>query len=192
MSGIPGGVWGFLIAVNVLVFVLGCFIDFFEIAFIVIPLLAPVAQKLGIDLVWFGIIIGMNMQTSFLTPPFGFALFYMRSVAPNGPWVDKPTGRTIAGVTTAQISRGGIAFIILQVIMVAIVVAFPWLSIGEGEVKIDTDKIGDSPAFAGLSEKKGGHKAPSQTASLADYNIFLRCWPIMKRSKVNSENCDQR
>ncbi|MGB3140664.1 MAG: TRAP transporter large permease subunit [Aestuariivirga sp.] len=141
MSGIPGGVWGFLIAVNALVFVLGCFIDFFEIAFIVIPLLAPVAQKLGIDLVWFGIIIGMNMQTSFLTPPFGFALFYMRSVAPNGPWVDKPTGRTIAGVTTAQIYRGGIAFIILQVIMVAIVVAFPWLSIGEGEIKIDTDKI---------------------------------------------------
>jgi TRAP-type mannitol/chloroaromatic compound transport system permease large subunit len=109
MSGIPGGVWGFLIAVNALVFVLGCFIDFFEIAFIIIPLLAPVAQKLGIDLVWFGIIIGMNMQTSFLTPPFGFALFYMRSVAPNGPWVDKPSGRTIAGVTTAQIYRGGIA-----------------------------------------------------------------------------------
>ena len=141
MTGLPGGVWGFLIAVNALVFVLGCFIDFFEIAFIVIPLLAPVAQKLGIDLVWFGIIIGMNMQTSFLTPPFGFALFYMRSVAPNGPWVDKPTGRTIAGVTTAQIYRGGVAFIILQLIMVAIVVAFPWLSIGKGEVKVDTDKI---------------------------------------------------
>jgi tripartite ATP-independent transporter DctM subunit len=141
MTGIPGGVWGFLIAVNGLVFVLGCFIDFFEIAFIVIPLLAPVAQKLGIDLVWFGIIIGMNMQTSFLTPPFGFALFYMRSVAPNGPWVDKPSGRTIAGVTTAQIYRGGIAFIILQVIMIAVVVSFPWLSIGEGEKKIDTDTI---------------------------------------------------
>ncbi|MEQ1524725.1 MAG: TRAP transporter large permease subunit, partial [Aestuariivirga sp.] len=141
MTGLPGGVWGFLIAVNALVFVLGCFIDFFEIAFIVIPLLAPVAQKLGIDLVWFGIIIGMNMQTSFLTPPFGFALFYMRSVAPNGPWVDKPTGRTIAGVTTAQIYRGGVAFIILQVIMVAIVIAFPWLSIGKGEIKVDTDKI---------------------------------------------------
>ena len=75
MTGLPGGVWGFLIAVNALVFVLGCFIDFFEIAFIVIPLLAPVAQKLGIDLVWFGIIIGMNMQTSFLTPPFGFRAF---------------------------------------------------------------------------------------------------------------------
>ncbi len=141
MTGLPGGEWGFLIAVNALVFVLGCFIDFFEIAFIVIPLLAPVAQKLGIDLVWFGIIIGMNMQTSFLTPPFGFALFYMRSVAPSAPWVDKPTGRTIAGVTTAQIYRGGVAFIILQLVMVAIVMAFPWLSIGEGEQKVDTNKI---------------------------------------------------
>ena len=141
MTGLPGGEWGFLLAVNVLVFVLGCFIDFFEIAFIVIPLLAPVAQKLGIDLVWFGIIIGMNMQTSFLTPPFGFALFYMRSVAPGAPWVDKSTGKTFAGVTTAQIYRGGVAFIILQLIMVAVVVAFPWLSIGAGEKKVDTDKI---------------------------------------------------
>jgi TRAP-type mannitol/chloroaromatic compound transport system permease large subunit len=139
--GLPGGVWGFLIAVNVLVFVLGCFIDFFEIAFIVIPLLAPVAQKLGIDLVWFGIILGMNMQTSFLTPPFGFALFYMRSVAPNGPWLDKVTGRTIDGVRTAQIYRGGIAFIMLQVIMIAVLVAFPWLSIGEGEKKVDIDNV---------------------------------------------------
>ena len=140
-TGLPGGEWGFLIAVNALVFVLGCFIDFFEIAFIVIPLLAPVAQKFGIDLVWFGIIIGMNMQTSFLTPPFGFALFYMRSVAPSGPWVDKPTGRTMAGVTTTQIYRGGVAFIILQLIMVAVVILFPWLSIGDGEKKIDTDTI---------------------------------------------------
>jgi len=99
-------------------------------------------KKYGlITLMWFGIIIGMNMQTSFLTPPFGFALFYMRSVAPSVPWVDKSTGRTIAGVTTAQIYRGGVAFIILQLIMVAIVMAFPWLSIGEGEKKVDTDKI---------------------------------------------------
>ncbi|MCX7346649.1 MAG: TRAP transporter large permease subunit, partial [Alphaproteobacteria bacterium] len=71
---VPGGVMGFLIAVNILVFILGCFIDFFEIAFIVVPLLAPVAAKLGIDLVWFGVLLGVNLQTSFLTPPFGFAL----------------------------------------------------------------------------------------------------------------------
>ncbi len=139
--GLPGGQWGFLIAVNVLVFILGCFIDFFEIAFIVIPLLAPVAAKLGIDLVWFGIILGMNMQTSFLTPPFGFALFYMRSVAPTGEWKDKATGKTFAGVTTAQIYKGGIAFIILQLIMVALVVSFPWLSVGEGPKKLDTENI---------------------------------------------------
>ena len=82
-TGLPGGEWGFLIAVNILVFILGCFIDFFEIAFIVVPLLAPVADKFGIDLVWFGVMLGVNMQTSFLTPPFGFALFYMRSVAPS-------------------------------------------------------------------------------------------------------------
>jgi TRAP-type mannitol/chloroaromatic compound transport system permease large subunit len=141
MTGLPGGIWGFLIAVNVLVFILGCFIDFFEIAFIVIPLLAPVAQKLGIDLVWFGIILGMNMQTSFLTPPFGFALFYMRSVAPSGNWVDKATGKTFAGVSTAQIYRGGVAFIILQLIMTAMVVGFPWLSIGAGAQKIDPSTI---------------------------------------------------
>jgi TRAP-type mannitol/chloroaromatic compound transport system permease large subunit len=141
MTGLPGGVWGFLFFVNVLVFILGCFIDFFEIAFIVIPLLAPVAQTLGIDLVWFGIILGMNMQTSFLTPPFGFALFYMRSVAPKGPWLDKVTGKTFAGVETTQIYRGGIAFIFLQLIMVAVVIAFPNLSITQGAAKIDPSTI---------------------------------------------------
>jgi TRAP-type mannitol/chloroaromatic compound transport system permease large subunit len=81
------------------------------------------------------------MQTSFLTPPFGFALFYMRSVAPNGLWKDKATGRMIDGVTTAQIYRGGISFILLQLIMIAVVVLFPWLAIGEGQKKIDTENI---------------------------------------------------
>jgi TRAP-type mannitol/chloroaromatic compound transport system permease large subunit len=101
--GIPGGVLGFMVAVNILVFVLGCFIDFFEIAFIVVPLLAPVAAKLGIDLVWFGVILGVNLQTSFLTPPFGFALFYMRSVAPVAAYIDKVTGLKISGISTTQI-----------------------------------------------------------------------------------------
>jgi TRAP-type mannitol/chloroaromatic compound transport system permease large subunit len=139
--GLPGGQWGFLLAVNVLVFILGCFIDFFEIAFIVIPLLAPVAQKLGIDLVWFGIILGMNMQTSFLTPPFGFALFYMRSVAPSAPYKDRVSGKMMDGVKTMQIYRGGVAFIIIQLIMVAVVIAYPWLSIGAGAKKIDIQNI---------------------------------------------------
>jgi TRAP-type mannitol/chloroaromatic compound transport system permease large subunit len=128
-TALPGGEWGFLIAVNILVFILGCFIDFFEIAFIVVPLLAPVAEKFGIDLVWFGIVLGVNLQTSFLTPPFGFALFYMRSVAPSAPWFDKVSKRTIAGVSTLQIYRGAVSFIILQSIMIVVVLAFPQLSI---------------------------------------------------------------
>jgi tripartite ATP-independent transporter DctM subunit len=126
--GLPGGMWGFLLVVNILVFVLGCFIDFFEIAFIVVPLLAPVAAKLGIDLIWFGVILGVNLQTSFLTPPFGFALFYMRSVAPVGSYTDKVTGRTIAGIATTQIYRGAVAFILLQAVMIAVVVMFPGIA----------------------------------------------------------------
>jgi hypothetical protein len=148
----PGGALGFLIVVNLLVFILGCFIDFFEIAFIVIPILAPVAEKLlpallpGVPvdavMVWFGVIIAMNLQTSFLTPPFGFALFYLRSVAAKSDYKDRITGATIPAVTTAQIYKGSIAFIVLQLIMVGAIIAFPNLVIGgidEG-VKIDADK----------------------------------------------------
>ena len=82
LTSLPGGAVGFLIVVNLLVFFLAFFLDFFEIAFIIIPLLAPVAQKLGIDLVWFGVLLGVNMQTSFMHPPFGFALFYLRGDRP--------------------------------------------------------------------------------------------------------------
>ncbi|MEO7939870.1 MAG: TRAP transporter large permease subunit, partial [Burkholderiaceae bacterium] len=130
---LPGGQLGFLLVVNLLVFVLGMFIDFFEIAFIVVPLLAPVAHKLGIDLIWFGIILAMNLQTSFLTPPFGFALFYLRSVAPKNDYADDITGKRIAGVTTGQIYKGSIAFIILQVIMVAFIVFNPGIVTGNLE-----------------------------------------------------------
>jgi TRAP-type mannitol/chloroaromatic compound transport system permease large subunit len=137
---LPGGSWGFLIAVSILVFILGCFIDFFEIAFIVVPLLAPVAEKLGIDLVWFGILLGVNLQTSFLTPPFGFALFYMRSVAPVKEYLDKITGKTIAGIETTQIYRGAVHFIIIQLFVLALVMMFPSLSITE-QVKIDTNNV---------------------------------------------------
>ena len=127
---VPGGVIGFLIVVNLLVFILGMFIDFFEIAFIVIPLLAPVAEKMGIDLIWFGVIIAMNLQTSFLTPPFGFALFYLRSVAPKKDYTDRITGRLIPAVTTSQIYKGSIAFIVIQVVMVGIIMAYPQLVSG--------------------------------------------------------------
>ena len=124
---LPGGQLGFLIAVNLLVFILGCFIDFFEIAFIVIPLLLPVADKMGINLVWFGVVIAMNLQTSFLTPPFGFALFYLRSVAARFDYNDRVTNECIPAVTTAQIYQGSFVFITLQLVMLAAVIAFPTL-----------------------------------------------------------------
>jgi tripartite ATP-independent transporter DctM subunit len=122
---LPGGQLGFLLVVNLLVFVLGMFIDFFEIAFIVVPLLVPVATKLDINLIWFGIILAMNLQTSFLTPPFGFALFYLRSVAARSDYNDVVTGERIKAVTTAQIYKGSIAFIFLQIIMVSVIVLNP-------------------------------------------------------------------
>ncbi|GAB6050522.1 TRAP transporter large permease subunit [Hydrogenophilus islandicus] len=124
---LPGEALGFLIFVNVLVFILGMFLDFFEISFIVLPLLAPVAEHLGIDLVWFGVLIGVNLQTSFLTPPFGFALFYLRSVAPAKHYTDPVTQKTIAPITTWEIYKGVIPFILLQVAMVAAVMIWPQL-----------------------------------------------------------------
>jgi tripartite ATP-independent transporter DctM subunit len=112
LSNLPGGKVGFLIVSMAAVFFLGFFIDFFEIAFIVIPLFVPVAQQLGIDLVWYGVVLGANLQTSFLTPPFGFALFYLRGVAPKE-------------VATTDIYRGVIPFILLQLLVVVLIIAFP-------------------------------------------------------------------
>ena len=127
LEGLPGGELGFLIVVNVLVFFLAFFLDFFELSFIVLPLLAPVADKLGIDLIWFGILMAVNMQTSFMHPPFGFALFYLRSVAPTMPYKDHVTGKTTEPVTTGQIYWGAIPFVIIQIVMVALIIAFPQL-----------------------------------------------------------------
>ena len=110
--GLPGGIVGFLIFVNAIVFVLAFFLDFFEIAFILLPLLGPVAHKLGIDMVWFAVLIGVNMQTSFMHPPFGFALFYLRSVAPKE-------------IRTSDIYWGAVPFVVIQLIMVGLVIAFP-------------------------------------------------------------------
>ncbi len=151
---LPGGQLGFLLVVNLLVFILGCFIDFFEIAFIVVPILAPVADKMGIDLIWFGVILAMNLQTSFLTPPFGFALFYLRSVAAKKDYNDRVTGERIPAVTTTQIYKGSIAFIILQLIMVATVIAYPELVSG-GIAKtelIDADKALEDAAPPPMDE----------------------------------------
>ena len=114
LTNLPGGVVGLLIVANLTIFILGFFIDFFEIAFIILPLLVPAATILGIDLVWFGVMIGMNLQTSFLTPPFGFALFYLRGVAP-------------PELTTAQIYKGAIPFIGIQLIGLLLIILFPEL-----------------------------------------------------------------
>jgi TRAP-type mannitol/chloroaromatic compound transport system permease large subunit len=125
LLALPGGEYGFLIVVTIIIFILGCFLDFFEIAFILVPLLGPVAEKLGIDLIWFGLILGINLQASFLTPPFGFALFYLRSIAPDKEWLDEVTGRRFPGIRTADIYRGALPFIGIQVVVIALVIAFP-------------------------------------------------------------------
>jgi TRAP-type mannitol/chloroaromatic compound transport system permease large subunit len=141
LTSLPGGQLGFLIVVNVLIFVLAFFLDFFELSFIIVPLIGPVAEKLGIDLIWFGVLLGVNMQTSFMHPPFGFALFYLRSVAPNNEYVDKLTRKTIAPVTTMQIYWGAVPFVIIQVLMVGLIIAFPGIVSRDKEEKIDLDKV---------------------------------------------------
>src|SRR5450830_487012 len=114
LTSLPGGTVGFLVVVNLLFFVLAFFLDFFELAFILVPLVGPVANKLGIDLIWFGVLLGVNMQTSFMHPPFGFALFYLRSVAPKE-------------VKTSDIYWGAIPFVLIQIFMVGLIIAFPRL-----------------------------------------------------------------
>jgi tripartite ATP-independent transporter DctM subunit len=140
LTGLPGGATGFLIVVNILVFVLAFFLDFFELAFIVVPLLGPAAEHLGIDLVWFGVLLGINMQTAFMHPPFGFSLFFLRSVAPKAAYRDRITGATMAPVTTAQIYWGAIPFVLIQIIMIALTIAFP------GVVSRDLAKPTTAPA----------------------------------------------
>jgi GntP family gluconate:H+ symporter len=142
LTSLPGGQIGFLIVVNVLTFVLAFFLDFFELAFIIVPLLAPVAEKLGIDLIWFGVLLGVNMQTSFMHPPFGYALFYLRSVAPAKEYLDKISGKRIAPITTGQIYWGAVPFVVIQVIMVGLVLGFPGLVTGNIEhSSVDPSKV---------------------------------------------------
>jgi tripartite ATP-independent transporter DctM subunit len=130
LTSLPGGQVGFLVFVNAFIFVVAFFLDFFEIAFIIIPLLAPAADKLGIDLIWFGVLICANIQTSFMHPPFGFALFYLRGIAP-------------PSIRTADIYWGAIPWVFLQVILVVIVIFWPgsvtyWIDKGTG---VDPSKI---------------------------------------------------
>jgi tripartite ATP-independent transporter DctM subunit len=141
LTGLPGGQLGFLIVVNLLFFCLAFFLDFFELAFILVPLVAPVADKLGIDLIWFGVLLSVNMQTSFMHPPFGFALFYLRSVAPAKPFRDVVTGKATEPVTTGQIYWGAVPFVIIQVLMVTLILAFP------GIVSVETKVSGGDTAL---------------------------------------------
>lgn len=140
---LPGGEWGFLIFVSLFTFLLAFFLDFFELAFIIVPLLGPVADKMGIDLIWFGVLLAVNMQTSFMHPPFGFALFFLRSVAPKEDYTDSVTGQHIKRVTTGDIYWGSVPFIIIQVLMVATVLIFPGLvtHYKQGQVLLDESTI---------------------------------------------------
>ena len=181
LVGLPGGQLGFLIVVNLLVFFLAFFLDFFELSVIVIPLLGPAAEKLGIDLIWFGVLLGVNMQTSFMHPPFGFALFYLRSVAPAKDYVDRVTGNMISRITTGQIYWGAVPFVLIQIIMVGLVILFPQMVMvyKSGESKIDPTKIeviiqqeetpaagsGAAPAYPGQEPEKKGE---DQDKSLQD------------------------
>lgn len=139
LSGLPGGQVGFLIAVNIFVFFLAFFLDFFEIAFIILPLLGPVAHKLGIDMVWFGVLLCVNMQTSFMHPPFGFALFYLRGIADtlfkNGALPKK--------VESRDIYLGAVPWVIMQLLLVAIVIFFPQTVTVflDKEKVVDIDKV---------------------------------------------------
>ena len=136
-AALPGGQIGFLLFVNALIFLLGCFLDFFEIAFILLPLLLPVLKEMDINLIWFGVMVAMNLQTSFLTPPFGFALFYLRSVAAKTDYVDRVTKAKIPALQTGDIYKGAIAFVALQIIMVAAILYKPEIvTYGLGEVKV--------------------------------------------------------
>jgi TRAP-type mannitol/chloroaromatic compound transport system permease large subunit len=153
LSSLPGGQVGFLIVVNLLFFGLAFFLDFFELAFILVPLVGPVAEKMGIDLIWFGVLLSVNMQTSFMHPPFGFALFYLRSVAPKK-------------VKTSDIYWGAVPFVGIQVIMVALIIVFPsMISVANKtdmkeqiELNIDmgTDSAAEIPSFDFSAETSSG------------------------------------
>ena len=154
---------------------LAFFLDFFELAFIVIPLLGPAAEKLGIDLIWFGVILGVNMQTSFMHPPFGFALFYLRSVAPRERIIDRVTGKRTEGVTTGQIYWGAVPFVVIQVIMVLLVIMFPAMvmhykgaasTIDPNKVKIEIPQLEMPPPldFESAAGQSATKKSPGAAA----------------------------
>jgi len=196
LTGLPGGQMGFLIVVSLLTFGLAFFLDFFELAFIIVPLIGPVADKMGIDLIWLGVLLAVNMQTSFMHPPFGFALFYLRSVAPKNDYRDKVTGKTIAKVTTGQIYWGSIPFIVIQLIMVVVVLLYPGIvthykadrpEINVEDIKIDAGNFGGYGSGGGYGDTAKlydgdgasaggeGSSAPAPAApSDEDYNAMFK------------------
>jgi tripartite ATP-independent transporter DctM subunit len=159
LMGLPGGQTGFLIAVNIFIFFLAFFLDFFEIAFIILPFLAPVADKLGIDLVWFGVMICVNMQTSFMHPPFGFALFYLRGISDtlfkNGALPRK--------VESSDIYLGAIPWVVMQLVLVAIVIFFPQTV----TVFLDKPKVVDVESATQLLQGMGGKTNDAAQAAAA-------------------------
>jgi tripartite ATP-independent transporter DctM subunit len=180
LKSLPGGFYGFLILINLAVFLLAFFLDFFELAFIVIPLLKPAAEAIFTTdptalaiahsfnltndaeikkamIVWFGVMLGVNMQTSFMHPPFGFALFYLRSVAPKLPYHDRVTGKLTEPVTTGQIYWGAVPFVIIQLIMVTLVMLSPSMVISK---KPERPAVDPTKAMEQLNSLGGGIGAP--------------------------------
>ena len=167
LSSLPGGQVGFLIVVNLLFFGLAFFLDFFELAFILVPLVGPVAEKMGIDLIWFGVLLSVNMQTSFMHPPFGFALFYLRSVAPKK-------------VKTSDIYWGAVPFVGIQVIMVALIIIFPsMISVAnktdmKEQIELNIDMGSDSAA------EMPSVDFSAETSSGSDLKLDFSVEPIKK------------
>jgi len=190
LTSVPGGQIGFLIVVNLLIFFLAFFLDFFELSFIVVPLVAPVADKIGIDLIWFGVLLGVNMQTSFMHPPFGFALFFLRSVAPAKEYTDKLTKKLIQPITTMQIYWGAVPFVIIQIIMVGLIIAFPAIvSSGlDKEEKVDLDKVtlevqAEAPRAAASEPSMGELAAPGGDEKRADDDPMKAMQDTMDKAK---------
>jgi TRAP-type mannitol/chloroaromatic compound transport system permease large subunit len=187
LTGLPGGVTGFLIVVNLLIFFLAFFLDFFELSFIVVPLLAPVADKLGVDLIWFGVLLGVNMQTSFMHPPFGFALFYLRSVAPAKEYTDRVTKKLLSPVTTMQIYWGAVPFVLIQIIMVGLIIFFPAIVTGglDKAEKIDMNKVMQE---MNRDLQKAQPAAPAASGGVPD--VMLN--PVQEQAREQKADADEQ
>ncbi|WP_313353095.1 TRAP transporter large permease subunit [Paracoccus sp. (in: a-proteobacteria)] len=155
LVSLPGGEMGFVFFVAALIFFLAFFLDYFELAFIIVPLLVMPAKAIGIDLVWFGVILALIMQTSFMHPPFGFSLHFLRSVAPRRPYVDSVTGRRMQPVTTGQIYFGAIPFMLIQLAMAAAVAFFPGLVTSAEPERLAPESAFELPALGGTLPSPG-------------------------------------